>query len=35
MGADKQALLESLRVRKKGGVFVLHDNMKRHWGIPP
>ena len=29
MGADKQALLESLRVRKKGGVFVLHDNMKR------
>ena len=29
MGADKQVLLESLRVRKKGGVFVLHDNMKR------
>ena len=29
MGADKQALLlESLRVLKKGGVFVLHDNMK-------
>lgn len=29
-GADKQALLlESLRVLKKGGVFVLHDNMKR------
>ncbi len=30
MGADKQALLlESLRVLKKGGVFVLHDNMKK------
>ena len=29
MGADKHALLlESLRVLKKGGVFVLHDNMK-------
>ena len=29
MGADKQALLlETLRVLKKGGVFVLHDNMK-------
>ena len=29
MGADKQTLLlESLRVLKKGGVFVLHDNMK-------
>ena len=29
MGAEKQALLlESLRVLKKGGVFVLHDNMK-------
>lgn len=29
MGADKQALLlESLRVLKKGGAFVLHDNMK-------
>ena len=29
MGADKQALLlESLRVLKKGGVFLLHDNMK-------
>ena len=29
MGANKQALLlESLRVLKKGGVFVLHDNMK-------
>ena len=29
MGADKRALLlESLRVLKKGGVFVLHDNMK-------
>lgn len=29
MGADKQALLlESLRLLKKGGVFVLHDNMK-------
>ena len=29
MGADKQALLlESLRVLKKGGVFVLHDDMK-------
>ena len=29
MGADKQELLlESLRVLKKGGVFVLHDNMK-------
>ena len=29
MGADKQALLlESLRILKKGGVFVLHDNMK-------
>ena len=25
----KALLLESLRVRKKGGVFVLHDNMKR------
>lgn len=31
----KALLLESMRVRKKGGVFVLHDNMKRHWGIPP
>lgn len=30
-GAAKQALLlESLRVLKKGGVFVLHDNMKPH-----
>ena len=29
----KALLLESLRVRKKGGVFVLHDNMKRHWGF--
>lgn len=29
MGADKHdLLLESLRVLKKGGVFVLHDNMK-------
>ena len=29
MGADKHALLlESLRVLKKGGVFVLHDSMK-------
>ena len=29
MGADKHALLlESLRVLKKGGVFVLHDDMK-------
>ena len=29
MGADMQKLLlESLRVLKKGGVFVLHDNMK-------
>ena len=29
MGANKQSLLlESLRVLKKGGVFVLHDNMK-------
>ena len=29
MGADKHALLlESLRVLRKGGVFVLHDNMK-------
>ena len=29
MGADKHALLlESPRVLKKGGVFVLHDNMK-------
>lgn len=29
MGTDKQALLlESLRVLKKGGAFVLHDNMK-------
>lgn len=29
MGADKRALLlESLRVLKKGGVFVLHDDMK-------
>ena len=29
MGADRQALLlESLRVLKKGGVFVLHDEMK-------
>ena len=29
MGADKHALLlESLRGLKKGGVFVLHDNMK-------
>ena len=29
MGADKRALLlETLRVLKKGGVFVLHDNMK-------
>ncbi len=29
MGADKHSLLlESLRVLKKGGVFVLHDNMK-------
>ena len=29
MGADKQALLlESLRVLKKGGVFVLHDDMR-------
>ena len=29
MGADKHALLlESLRVLKKGGVFVLHDCMK-------
>lgn len=29
MGADKHTLLlESLRVLKKGGVFVLHDNMK-------
>lgn len=29
MGADKQALLlESLRVLKKGGVFLLRDNMK-------
>ena len=31
MGADKRALLlESLRVLKKDGVFVLHDNMKPH-----
>ena len=29
VGADRQALLlESLRVLKKGGVFVLHDEMK-------
>lgn len=32
IGADKQALLlESLRVLKKGGVFVLHDNMKQQF----